>query len=75
MVELDEMVAGVGVSGARYNRRAGKFLRVPDSELSGPVRVDYLAGNQLFHRCRSLAKVGAYRQDLLFGFEEAEWGL
>lgn len=75
MVELDDKVAGIGVSGARYNRRTGKFLRLPDSELTGPVRVDYLAGNQLFHRCGSLAQVGAYQKDLFFGFEEAEWGL
>lgn len=75
MVELDEMVAGIGVMGARYDRHAGRFARVSDSELAGPVRVDYLGGNQLFHRCASLMQVGIYRPDFFFGFEEAEWGL
>ena len=75
MVELDERVAGVGAMGARYDLDSGKFVRVPDSELRGPVRVDYLGGNQLFHRCEALRYVGTYRSDLFFGFEEAEWGL
>lgn len=75
VVELDGMVAGVGAMGARYDRRSGKFSRVPDSELKGPVRVDYLGGNQLFHRCAALTQVGTYEPDLFFGFEEAEWGL
>lgn len=74
MVDLDERVAGVGAMGARYDRHSGKFVRVPDSELRGPVRVDYLGGNQLLHRCESLRHVGTYRSELFFGFEEAEWG-
>ena len=49
-------------------------MRVPDSQLNGPVPVDYLAGSQ-FHRCEALRALGPYREELFFGFEEAEYGL
>ena len=72
----DPSVAGVGTSGARYDRRTGRLVRIRDSELRGLVAVDYLAGSSLpMYRCGVIRSVGPFAAPLFFGFEELEYGL
>lgn len=73
-LSFDHRAAAVGWNGARFNYELGSFVRVVDAQLHGAVPVDYLGGSQL-HRCKALRALGPYREDLFFGFEEAEYGL
>lgn len=81
----DRAVAGVGLSGVRFDRRRGRVVRVPDAELGDGgdgagggrgVRVDAIAGNQCpCYSVRAIRTVGTMRTDLFFGHEELELGL
>lgn len=75
-VERDPATAGVGLVGARYDRRRGVFRRVADDELRGRVPVDYIGGNQFpIYSCRAVRDCGVFVRDYFWGFEEAEFGL
>ena len=68
--------AGVGLTGARYRRSRGDLVRVPDSELSGLVRVDYLGGNQCpTYLVEALQSISGSDSGLFFGLDDADLGL
>ena len=76
MFDRDSQTAGVGLVGARYSWRKGRLLRVPESELEGAVKVDYLATNHFpLFRLSAVREVGPFRSDLFFGSSEVEYGL
>lgn len=73
---MDPSTAGVGLAGARYNRRSGVFERVHDDELVGAVPIDYIGGNQLpTYSCGVIRTVGVFDRSLFFGFDDGEYGL
>lgn len=72
----DPGTAGVGLTGARFDWRRGRPVRMADHALAGPVAVDYLGGNQLpTYRVGVIRAVGPFRDDLFFGFDDLEFGL
>lgn len=72
----DERTAGVGVSGARFDWRRGRPVRLPDRDLEGAVPVDYVGGNKLpTYRVGAIRETGPFRGDLFFGFDDLEFGL
>jgi glycosyltransferase involved in cell wall biosynthesis len=76
MAGRDPATGAVGLSGARFDRRRGRMVRVPDGDLRGAVRVDYIAGNQFpFYSADALRAVGPPRRDLFFGFDDLELGM
>lgn len=69
-------VGGVGLTGARFDRRTGTMRRFADAELSGVLDVDYIPGNHLpMYSTDALAEVGGPSPRLFFGYEELELGL
>jgi hypothetical protein len=72
-----QSVGGIGRSGCRLNRGTGRLVRLSTEELSsGPVVVDYLAGNMLPHYSVSAIRhAGVMRGELFFGFEDLEYCL
>ena len=73
---VDPSTAAVGVAGIRLDRRRGRYLRVPDRELDGPVVVDSIGGNKWpVYSVAAVRAVGVFRSDLFFGHEELEFGL
>jgi glycosyltransferase involved in cell wall biosynthesis len=75
-LEADPRTAAVGLTGARFDWRRGRPVRMPDRDLSGAVAVDYVGGNQLpTYRLAVLREVGTFRDDLFFGFDDLEFGL
>lgn len=74
-VTAEPNVAGVGKVGARYDRRSGRTVRVPDAELVGLVDVDWIGGGQLpLYRAEALGSVDL-DGDLFFGFDDLDLGL
>ncbi len=72
----DPRLGGVGLVGARFDRRRALMRRIPDDELVGPVDVDCIAGNQMpMYRVACIRQVGRFDSSLFFGFEELEFGL
>jgi GT2 family glycosyltransferase len=72
----DASVGGVGLRGARFDRRRGRIVRVPTEELSGAVPVGYLSGNALpAYRIGAIRRAGVLDDRLFFGKEELEYGL
>lgn len=70
----DELLAGVGYVGTRFNWRTGDFVRVPQSELHGVVDVDVLGTNHSpMFRLDAMRAVGGFNGDLVFGFTEPEF--
>ena len=66
-------VGAVGLTGARFDRRHGTLRRPEDHELSGPVTVDYVAGNQLMMiSARAARLAGTFDAEMFFGFEELD---
>lgn len=74
---LDPRTAGVGLVGARFDRRRALLRRVPDVELDADaVPVDYIGGGHMpLYSVAAVQAVGVPRRDLFFGFEELEYGL
>lgn len=69
----DQRCAGVGMWGARLNRRTG---RVRALEAPTPESVDYLPGSALPHyRVGPLRMVGPPPAEMFFGFDDLELGL
>ena len=76
MRAADPKTAAIGISGGWFDWRRGRMRRVPDADLTGPVPVDHVAGNQLpFFLVRAIRDVGVFYDDLFFGFSELEFGL
>jgi glycosyltransferase involved in cell wall biosynthesis len=72
----DHRTAAVGISGGWFDWRRGRMLRVPDQELTGPVSVDHVAGNNLpCFLVAAVREVGVFSNDLFFGYSELEYGL
>jgi GT2 family glycosyltransferase len=69
-------VGGIGRSGCRLDRGSGRLVRLSTEELSGPVVVDYIAGNMLPHYSVSAIRhTGVMNGELFFGFEDLEYCL
>jgi len=76
MLDLDPMTGAVGISGGRFDLRSGRVRRIGDDLIRGPVRVDHItAGGLPAYRVGAIRKVGVFRRELFFGFEELEYGL
>ena len=76
MRRTDPKTAAVGISGGWFDWRRGRMRRVPDADLTGPVPVDHVAGNQLpFFLVEAVRDVGVFYEGLFFGFSELEFGL
>ncbi|WP_436796312.1 glycosyltransferase [Actinospongicola halichondriae] len=76
LVDEDPQVGGVGLVGARYDRRRARLIRVADEELTGPVVVDYLATNHFpLFRLAAIRDAGPMDADLFFGSSEVEFGV
>lgn len=72
----DERVAGVGMSGSRFDYRHCRLVKPPNSGAAGVVDVDYLATNLFpFFSVGAIRDVGTFREDLFFGHDEVEFGL
>ncbi|WP_083784396.1 glycosyltransferase family 2 protein [Janibacter sp. HTCC2649] len=72
----DPRLAGVGIGGSLYRRQWGVFHRLEDHELTGAVELDVLFGGSLpMYRVDVIREVGAFDEQLFWGFEEAEFGL
>ncbi|HEY5014426.1 MAG TPA: glycosyltransferase, partial [Acidimicrobiia bacterium] len=69
-------VGAVGLAGAMFDARRGQLVRPSDEELSGPITVSYVAGNQLpTIRVASARKIGVFDADLFFGFDDLDYCL
>jgi GT2 family glycosyltransferase len=69
-------LAMVGTTGARFDLRRGRAIRLRDEELSGVVPVDYVAGGQLpLIRVSALREVGVFDERFFFSFDDLDFGL
>ena len=78
LLARDPRIAGIGLATARFDRRTGRLLLVPESERASgtPIRGDYIGGNRLpIYRVAAIRDVGVFDAKLFFGFEELEFGL
>jgi hypothetical protein len=73
---LHDRVAGVGISGGRFDWSRGRIVRIDDEGIHGAVEVDHVTGGGLptFH-VGAVRDIGVYDAALFFGFEELEYGL
>jgi glycosyltransferase involved in cell wall biosynthesis len=66
----------VGKTGARFDLRAGRTVRLRDDELHGVVDVDYVASGQFpLISLAAARRVGVHNPDLFFSFEDLDFGL
>ena len=71
-----ERVGGVGIVGGRFSPDRARAVRVPDAELGGTVRCDWIGGNQFpFYAVGALREVGVFDERLFFGFDDLDFGL
>jgi rhamnopyranosyl-N-acetylglucosaminyl-diphospho-decaprenol beta-1,3/1,4-galactofuranosyltransferase len=76
MVAKDPATGGVGISGGRFDLARGRVIRVGDADIHDAVPVDHITGGGLpAYRVAAIRKVGVFRRELFFGFEELEFGL
>jgi GT2 family glycosyltransferase len=69
-------IAMVGKTGANFDLRRGRALRLRDDELSGVVSVVYVAGGQLpFIRVGLLREIGVFDERFFFSFDDLDFGL
>jgi GT2 family glycosyltransferase len=72
----DAQFGGVGLVGARYDRRRGAVVRLADSELRGLVDVDCIGGGQFpLYSADALRNVALPDARLFFGFDDLDLGL
>jgi glycosyltransferase involved in cell wall biosynthesis len=73
----DGTLGGVGLRGARFDRSHVRTIAITDAELSqGAVPVDHLHGNFFpVYSASAVRRVGTFRTDFFYGFEELEYGL
>jgi len=75
-LERNPRTGAVGLMGARFDWRRGVLVRVPDDELVGPVRIDYIGSGRFpLYRVNAIRAVGLFRSELFFGLPELEYGL
>lgn len=74
---LDPRVGAVGATGARYDWRRGRLVRVDDAEIdAGPVDVDYVPTNVFpAFNVGVVREIGVFDSDLFYGSSEVEYGL
>jgi GT2 family glycosyltransferase len=76
MRALDPHLAAVGFGGTRFDWKRGRSVRVPDEDLAGPVKVDYIGNNHFpFYLVAAVRAVGTWDRSIFFGFGELEYGL
>lgn len=75
-IHRDQNTGAVGCGGSKFNLRTGRAKRLPDTELTGPIRVDAI-GNGVwpFYVPQALEAAGGFDPELFFGFEELDLGL
>ena len=72
----DPRTAAVGGHGGRFDWRRGRIRRVQDTELRGPVPLDYVGGNSIpFFLVRAIRAVGPFSREIFFGLSEVEFCL
>ena len=76
MRATDRRTAGVGLIGARFDWASGRLVRPADSELDGPVAIDYIGGGQFpLYLAEAVRRVGPFSAPLFFGCDDLEYGL
>lgn len=71
-----KQLGGIGMMGARFDRRTSHLRRLADDELTGLARVDYIGGNQLpMYRAAAVRQVGPFDASMFFGYDDLEFGL
>lgn len=74
--EQEPTVGAVGASGSRFEAERARGVRVPDDELAGAVRSDWIGGNNLpLYSVHAIRAVGVFDDQLFFGFDDLEYGL
>lgn len=74
--EQEPTVGAVGVCGARFEVTQGRGVRIPDDELTGAVRSDWIgSGNFPLYSVHAVRAVGVFDEQLFFGFDDLEYGL
>jgi GT2 family glycosyltransferase len=74
--EQDPTVGAVGVCGARFEATQARGVRIPDDELNGAVRTDWIgSGNFPLYSVCAVRAVGVFDERLFFGFDDLEYGL
>jgi rhamnopyranosyl-N-acetylglucosaminyl-diphospho-decaprenol beta-1,3/1,4-galactofuranosyltransferase len=69
-------VGAVGLTGARFDWRRGRLMRLDDDELDGTIDVDFIGGNQFpTLRAGAVRDVGVYRDELFWGLDDLDYGL
>jgi glycosyltransferase involved in cell wall biosynthesis len=72
----DPKTAVVGMVGGRFDWNRGAIVRPLDDELTGPVPVDFIGGNQLpFYLAKAIRDVGPFSRDIFIDLDEVELGL
>jgi GT2 family glycosyltransferase len=75
-ISSDPRTAGVGFAGGRFDFRTGLMVRVPTSELDGPVQLDHLGGNSFSaYLVAAIRSAGTFNPQIFFGYSELEFGL
>ena len=76
LVEGGERLGAVGQMGSRFDPRLGRLHRLPDEDLVGAVKVDYIAGGQmLMIRVAAAREVGVFDAGLFFAFDDLDYCL
>jgi GT2 family glycosyltransferase len=76
LLHIDDRVGAVGRSGKWFDLKTGRYVRINDGQLSGPVSVDVIGGGQFpLYRVAAVRTVGFFLEELFFGHEELEFGL
>ena len=66
----------VGKTGANFDVRRGRAIRLRDDELSGAIPVVYVAGGQLpMIRVGVLRDIGVFDERFFFSFDDLDFGL
>jgi GT2 family glycosyltransferase len=72
----DPTVGAIGLTGSRFDRRCGRFVRLRDDELDGALEVDFVGGNQFpMLRVATVRDVGVFRGELFWGLDDLDYGL
>jgi hypothetical protein len=74
--EEEPTVGAVGVCGSRFEVTQARGVRIPDDELTGAVRSDWIgSGNFPLYSVHAVRAVGVFDEELFFGFDDLEYGL
>lgn len=76
LVRAGKPVGGVGLCGGRFDIDQGRFLTVPEDELTGAVNSSWIGGNQLpCYRVSAVREVGVFDPRWFINFEELDYGM